>query len=94
MGLHRPGILALVEALRAAVWKEWRQEARSLSGLAVTASFAFIGGVLGGLALYGIDPDPQLLAALIWLILLFAGAVTLPPFSFLRLTGEENILPT
>ncbi len=64
--------------LRAAILKEWRQEARSLSGLAVTALFALVGGVLGGVAIYGFRPDPGLLAALLWLILLFAGAVTLP----------------
>lgn len=80
-------------SLRAAVRKEWRQEVRSLSGLAVTASFAFIGGVLGGVALYGIEPDPQLLAGLIWLILLFAGAVTLPrTFLVEDETGTADLL--
>ena len=67
-----------VRRLRGAVVKEWRQEARSFSGLAVTGLFALVGGVLGGVAIYGIRPDPQLLAGLLWLILLFAGAVTLP----------------
>ena len=58
--------------------KEWRQEARTFSGLAVTGAFALIGGILGGVALYGIEPDPQLVGAVLWLILLFAAGVTLP----------------
>lgn len=82
-----------MQPLRAAIRKEWRQEARSLSGLAVTASFAFIGGMLGNLSIYGIQPNPLLLAGLIWMILLFAGAVTLPrTFLVEDETGTADLL--
>ncbi|RYG87645.1 hypothetical protein EON77_01835 [bacterium] len=82
-----------MDPILASLRKEWRQESRSLSGLAVTASFALGGSLLTLVALYGTRGDAQLIGGLIWLVLLFAAGVTLPrTFLIEDETGTADLL--
>jgi len=58
--------------------KEWLCEIRTLSGLATTALFALVSVIVIGTATYNLKLSPVLGAGLLWLILVFAGSVTLP----------------
>lgn len=67
-----------VREIIAVARKEWLCEIRTLSGLATTALFALVSVVVIGTATYNLKLSPVLGAGLLWLILVFAGSVTLP----------------
>ena len=67
--------------------KEWLCEIRTLSGLTTTALFAFVSVVVIGTATYNLKLSPVLAAGLLWLVLVFAGSVTLPR----TFIGEEEL---
>lgn len=78
MSSHSSAPATWAREIRAVIKKEWLCEVRTLSGITTTALFALVSVVIMGTATFNLKLSPVLASGLLWLILIFAGSVTLP----------------